>query len=54
MEIFDRLIYEMREETKLKQTIRFHTGKTVCLTYFHFLEQTLAVFTLETDYPSVG
>ena len=27
-------------------------GQTACLTYFHFLEKTLAVFTLETDYPS--
>ena len=41
----------MGEEIKNKHTVRFHPDQTVCLTYFHFHEQTLAVFTLATDYP---
>ena len=42
----------MGEEIKHKHTIRFHLDQTVCLTYFYYHEQTLAVFRLATDYPS--
>ena len=46
-------IMKLERKQRLKtQSDSIGQGQTVCLTYFHFHEQTLAVFTLETHYPS--
>ena len=41
-----------KEQSLNTQSDSIGPGQTVCLTYFHFHEQKLAAFTLETDYPS--